>query len=206
MGDVVKVLDTPPPITFTERDVPRGLHAQQVRAAACGQGAASFRRQVPHGGQLGPAASKYSPDGVNNLEGLLLPRHLPSGVERRRGEGHRPPDLPDGEGGHCRGRRLRAVQVQPLLLSGAHDRFDHREGGEDGRRPPEDREGDLQPPREGDEPRDRRNGHLRDGRQRRSADVRRHQQHELGPTTRTRTPVCRRVRSRCRGRPRSTRR
>ena len=74
MGDVVKVLDTPPPITFTNVTFPPGLS----RSARFAQRLAdkvprSLRRHIPHGGQLGPARSKYSPDGVNNLEGLLFP-------------------------------------------------------------------------------------------------------------------------------------
>jgi hypothetical protein len=70
---VVKVLDTPPPITFTNVTFPEGFTLSKFAAAARGEGAASLRRQVPHGANSGQLRSKYQPDGVNNLEGLLFP-------------------------------------------------------------------------------------------------------------------------------------
>jgi peptidoglycan lytic transglycosylase G len=73
MSDVIKVLDTPPPITFTNVTFPEGFtlskFAQRLAEKAPRLSADKFLAAA-NSGQL---RSKYEPDGVNNLEGLLFP-------------------------------------------------------------------------------------------------------------------------------------
>jgi UPF0755 protein len=73
MGDVIKVLDTPPPITFENVTFPEGFtlakFAQRLADKVPRLSADKFL-SAANSGQL---RSKYSPAGVNNLEGLLFP-------------------------------------------------------------------------------------------------------------------------------------
>ena len=56
MGDVVKVLETPPPITFTNVTFPEGLTLDRFAGATRGEGAAPDRREVHGCGPVGAAA------------------------------------------------------------------------------------------------------------------------------------------------------
>ena len=57
MSDVVKVLDTPPPITFTNVTFPRA--SRSASSAAADKVPSSRPTEFLHGRQLGPAALKY---------------------------------------------------------------------------------------------------------------------------------------------------
>ena len=179
MGDVVKVLETPPPITFTNVTFPEGLTLDRFAARLAEKAPRLTAEKFMAAAQSGQLRSKYEPADVNNLEGLLFPdtyqvasnedeakviARLIAQMEKVATE---------------EGVDYAPFKLNLSSLPGAHDRLDHRERGEDRRGPPEDRPRHLQPPRAGHEPRDRRNRHLRDGWQRRAAHVRRHQQHEL---------------------------
>jgi UPF0755 protein len=73
MGDVIKVLETPPPITFTNVTFPEGLtldrFATRLEEKEPRLSAAKFMAAA----QSGQLRSKYEPADVNNLEGLLFP-------------------------------------------------------------------------------------------------------------------------------------
>ena len=73
MGDVVKVLDTPPPITFTNVTFPEGFTLSKFAERLADKVPRLSADKFLTAANSGQLRSKYSPDGVNNLEGLLFP-------------------------------------------------------------------------------------------------------------------------------------
>ncbi len=73
MGDVVKILETPPPITFTNVTFPEGLTLDRFAARLAEKAPRLTAEKFMAAAQSGQLRSKYEPAGVNNLEGLLFP-------------------------------------------------------------------------------------------------------------------------------------
>ncbi len=73
MGDVVKVLETPPPITFTNVTFPEGLTLDRFAARLAEKAPRLSAEKFMAAAQSGQLRSKYEPADVNNLEGLLFP-------------------------------------------------------------------------------------------------------------------------------------
>jgi UPF0755 protein len=72
MGEAIKVLEKGPQLKFERLTVPEGLVLQQIAdqvAKLEGRSAEAFMAAV----QAGKVRSKYQPDSVTSLEGLLLP-------------------------------------------------------------------------------------------------------------------------------------
>ncbi len=73
MGDVVKVLETPPPITFTNVTFPEGLTLDRFATRLAEKAPRLSAEKFMAAAQSGQLRSKYEPADVNNLEGLLFP-------------------------------------------------------------------------------------------------------------------------------------
>ena len=73
MGDVVKILETPPPITFTNVTFPEGLTLDRFAARLAEKAPRLTAEKFMAAAQSGQLRSKYEPADVNNLEGLLFP-------------------------------------------------------------------------------------------------------------------------------------
>jgi len=73
MGDVVKVLETPPPITFTNVTFPEGLTLDRFAARLAEKVPRFSAEKFMAAANSGQLRSKYEPAEVDNLEGLLFP-------------------------------------------------------------------------------------------------------------------------------------
>ncbi|HTN78354.1 MAG TPA: endolytic transglycosylase MltG [Acidimicrobiales bacterium] len=73
MGDVIKVLETPPPVTFTNVTFPEGFTLDKFASRLADKVPRLSADKFLAAANSGQLRSKYEPEGVNNLEGLLFP-------------------------------------------------------------------------------------------------------------------------------------
>ncbi len=155
----MKALKAGPRVDYTKLTIPRACGSRRSRnaSASCRDEDLRPSCEASHNNAV---RSPFEPEGMNNLEGLLWPDTYKVSAEEDEIQVLKTMESTVREEGRC--PRARASERAGARAVRHHqDRVADRVGGEDRRRPPADRVGDLQPARAGHAAADRRDADLR---------------------------------------------